>query len=132
MLLFAGFCLAGFNSAYAQKEETKVLLVSQNDTDQVLSFTMSAMQVIDAKCLGCHSPGGKSDKAKDKLMWEKLQKMDAADAVAKLDEIIEVLEEGEMPPKKMIEKYPSMKLSAEESATLTAWAEASMKKAMGE
>ena len=118
---------------YAQSPEpTRVLLVPKGDTTQVLSYPLNVMAVIDGKCLGCHQPGAKSEKAMEKLQWEKLQSMDDVDLVAQLDEIMEVLEEGSMPPEKVIQKYPDLKLTDEETATLNAWTEEHLNKLMGE
>ena len=124
--------IVGLNQAQAQKEEAKVLLVPQNDAEQVFAYPISVVNVINNKCLGCHSPSGRSDDAKEDLMWEKLQKMDPMDMIAKLDEIIEVLDEGKMPPKKIVEKYPSMKMTAEETAILKNWAENISNELIGE
>ncbi len=135
-LLFT-ICIALFACFYTQEaaaqggpEKTKVLLA---DSTQLLgAYPMDVMTLITNKCLGCHSPSGKSDKAKDKLMWVKLQYMEPADLVGTLDEIIEVLDEGEMPPAKMIEKYPHLKLTDDEVALLKGWAESTTNAALGE
>ena len=135
-LLFT-LCIALFACIYSQEasaqggpEKTKVLLA---DSTQLLgAYPMDVMTLITNKCLGCHSPSGKSDKAKDKLQWVQLQYMDPADLVAKLDEVIEVLDEGEMPPAKMIEKYPNLKLTDDEVALLKGWAESTTNTALGE
>ncbi len=132
LILVAGFMFIGINQAQAQKEEAKVLLVPQNDTETVFAYPISVVNVINNKCLGCHSPSGKSDDAKEDLMWEKLQGMDPADMVAVLDEIIEVLEEGKMPPKKIVAKYPHLKMSDEETTILKSWAEMTSNNLMGE
>lgn len=121
------------NEALAQRagpEKTRVLLV--DDSTQVLSYPMDVLGIITNKCLGCHSPNARGDKSKEALQWVLLQNMTGADLVAKLDEVVEVLEEGEMPPAKMIEKYPQMKLSETEVALLKEWAESSLNTAMGE
>ncbi|CAN0290257.1 unnamed protein product, partial [Chrysoparadoxa australica] len=102
-LLFT-LCFALVISFYSQDalaqrqgpEKTKVLLA--DSTQQLGAYPMDVMTLITNKCLGCHSPSGKSDKAKDKLQWVELQYMEPADLVAKLDEVLEVLDKGEMPP----------------------------------
>ncbi len=130
-------CIALFACLYTQEalaqegpEKTKVLLA---DSTQLLgAYPMDVMTLITNKCLGCHSPSGKSDKAKDKLQWVQLQYMEPADLVAKLDEILEVLEEGKMPPSKVVEKYPHLKLTDDEVALLKDWAESTTNAALGE
>lgn len=124
MLMLALFFCAS-SQVFAQKPEPKLVFAS-SDSEQVLSYSVAVMSIIDAKCFGCHQPGGRSEEAKKALTWEKLQSMEKADVVAVLDEIIEVLEKGEMPPKKMVEKYPGMKMSDEEVKTLKDWADATL------
>lgn len=121
--------LFGFSMVFAQEKpsppprpETPIKLVTSED-DSPVSYTLKVMSIIDMKCLGCHSPKGRSDKAKEALMWETLQSADKMDALGTLDEIIEVLDEGKMPPEKMLERMPHMKLTEEETATLKQWAE---------
>jgi len=57
-----------------------------------------------------------------------LQAMDDMDLLTKMDEILEVLEEGKMPPEKAIERYPEIELTEEEVVQLKAWAENIMAK----
>ncbi len=102
---------------------TKVLLVPTADSARLVSYDMSMIGIINGKCLGCHSPTGRNDDAKEALQWEQLQNAGKADAYAILDEILEVLDEGSMPPEKMIERFPHLKLTEEETATLKTWAE---------
>ena len=79
-------------------------------------------KVIDSKCLGCHSPEGRSEKAKEALNWTTLMGLEKSVQVSKLDKIVEVLDKGEMPPKKMIETHPEAKISEADSKILKDWA----------
>ncbi len=79
--------------------------------------------IIDKSCYGCHSVDGKSDEAKDALRWDLMGEYDKEKLVSVFDEIIEVIEEREMPPKKFLEKYPDAQPSDEAYATLMLWAE---------
>ncbi len=84
--------------------------------------------VVDDKCYGCHSADGKSDKAKDALMWDDISKLSKVKMIGKLDDISEVIEKGEMPPEKFLEKFPDKKLTDEESKLLKEWADSSANK----
>ena len=86
-------------------------------------YTAEAKKVIDDKCYGCHSIQGKSQKAKDALMWDSLPNLQKSKLVATLDKIIEVLKENKMPPEEVLKKYPEMKLLPQESKILQSWAE---------
>jgi len=79
--------------------------------------------IIDKSCYGCHSDKGKSDDAKEALMWDELANYDKAKQVSVLDEIIEVIDEQKMPPKKFLENYPDKKPTDEEYANLKSWAD---------
>jgi len=85
-------------------------------------YPETVKKVIDSKCLGCHSPEGKSEKAKEALNWMTLMGLEKSVKVSKLDKIVEVLDKGEMPPKKMLEMHPEAKISAEDSKILRDWA----------
>ena len=86
-------------------------------------YPEAVKKVIDAKCFGCHSPEGRSDKAKEALNWTTLTGLEKAPMVSKLDKVIEVLEKKEMPPQKMIERNPDAKISDADSKLLKDWAE---------
>lgn len=86
-------------------------------------YSDEAKTVIDNKCYGCHSIKGKSQDAKDALMWDSLPGLSKAKIVATLNDMIEVLEEDKMPPEQMVKKMPEMKLLPDEKQTLLTWAE---------
>jgi uncharacterized membrane protein len=79
--------------------------------------------VLDNKCYGCHNMEAKSDKAKDKLLLDKLGDLSKAKLIAKLGDIGEVAGEGAMPPEKFLEQKPEKKLTEEEQKLLVDWAE---------
>lgn len=84
--------------------------------------------VVDKKCYGCHNANSKNEKAKEKLDWDVVANMKKGKRVATLDKINEVLQEGEMPPKKFLETKPEGALTDEERATLLAWSSGKKKK----
>ncbi|MCG8308160.1 MAG: heme-binding domain-containing protein [Cytophagales bacterium] len=95
-------------------------------TDEVkegYKFPKKVKAVIDKSCYGCHSEKGKSDDAKEALRWDLMDEYDKSKLVSVMDEIIEVVEKQEMPPKKMLEKKPDLKPSEKEYETLAKWAE---------
>jgi uncharacterized membrane protein len=79
--------------------------------------------IIDNKCYACHSIDGRSEEAKADLMWDSIPVYDKARQVAKLDEIIKVLEEGSMPPKQVVENNPDARISETDAKLLKQWAE---------
>jgi len=91
--------------------------------DQVIEYPDQVKAIIDNKCYGCHSIQGKLQDARDALIWDSLPSLSKARQVAALDVIIEVLDEGTMPPQKRIEADPDAKLTEAEHNTLRNWAE---------
>lgn len=77
---------------------------------------------MQSKCYGCHSEKGRGQKAKDKLMWDDLAGMSMADRQKKLQAIQAVVEKGNMPPKRLVENKPEMKLTEKETKALKKWA----------
>lgn len=99
-------------------------------TPAVGKFKISkkANEVIQAKCYGCHSPEGKSEKAKGKLLWDELSGLSAEMQLEKMQKIQEVLNEGKMPPAKFLEKMPEKKLTDSEKAAMQKWADKTVAK----
>ena len=125
VILVAMMCLAFSGNAEAQRAETSVILAEDGN---VVAYPLSVLSIIDQKCYGCHSPNAKNDKSKEALQWILLQSMDPVDLLAKMGDLDEVLEEGAMPPEKLLEKYPNMKLTEEETAKLKAWVQNTISK----
>lgn len=96
--------------------------MTPQDSAIKVKFPKKVDSIIQNKCYGCHSPEGRSQKAKNKLNWDELTTLDMATQLQKVEAIQKVLQEGTMPPKGMIEKNPDMKISDEESAKLEKWA----------
>jgi hypothetical protein len=94
-------------------------------TDNGFTIDAKVKPIIDAKCLGCHSADSKNEKAKEKLIWANLSTIDKKAAASALDEVVEVVEKGEMPPAKFLERYPDKKLTDKEAKSLRKWADKS-------
>jgi len=78
--------------------------------------------IFDKSCLGCHNSESSNDKAKEKLLIDKLPGLSKVKIVSKLDKILETVENNEMPPEKFLAKYPDKALTAEEAKQLRTWA----------
>ncbi len=89
-------------------------------------------EIVEAKCMNCHKPDARNEKAREKLQWEKVPKFNKEEQEHFIAELFEVLEEGKMPPARMVERNPEMKLSDEETKALLAWAEKEEKRLKGE
>jgi len=111
LFVIAGFVQLTFLNAYDANESATVKIPKK------------VQAVIDKSCLGCHSESGKSDKAKDKLRWDKLSEYDSKKLVSAFDGILEVIEKKEMPPEKFLANKPEAKPTDEEYQILKDWAE---------
>jgi hypothetical protein len=92
--------------------------------DTIVVFSADARAIIDNKCFGCHNPESKNEKAKKKLQWDQIPALPKAKQVSLMDEVLEVLEKGEMPPQKFLESKPEAKLTEDEVKVLKEWASA--------
>ena len=78
--------------------------------------------VLDNKCFGCHNVEATSDKAKDKLLLDQLDKLSKSKLVMTMGGIEEVIKEDKMPPAKFLEKKPEQKLTEDERDLIKDWA----------
>ncbi len=120
LMVFSAIVFAAF---IQMKLSDNVIVPSESNIQAEYKFPKKVKAVIDKFCYGCHSENGKSDDAKDALRWDMMQEYDKAKLVAVMDEIIEVMEKHEMPPKKFLEKKPDMKPTDKEAEILTKWAD---------
>ena len=98
--------------------------------DTVVEFSTEVKAVIDQKCFGCHNANSKNEKGKAKLQWDTMTTLAKAKQIALMDEVIEVLEEGKMPPEKFLAYKPEGKLSESEIKALKEWANANAERLM--
>ncbi|NVK52587.1 MAG: heme-binding domain-containing protein [Flavobacteriaceae bacterium] len=125
LMLIAVFGLMAFTSL---KSEEAIYTSIHTVKDSKIKIPKEVQKIIDKKCMGCHKPDSRNRKGKKKLQWEKLVKLDKKGQKKFVGALFEVLEEQSMPPKRMLQRYPKMKLTAKESAVLLAWAEKLEKK----
>jgi hypothetical protein len=85
-------------------------------------YTSDVKKIVDAKCYGCHSIQGKSQKAKDKLMWDSLPGLPKRKMVATLGNIVDELDKNDMPPEEFLKKFPDAALVGNQKEVLTSWA----------
>ena len=78
--------------------------------------------IIDNSCYGCHNADSDDEKGKKKLQFDQLAHLKTYKLVGKLADISDVVNEGDMPPKKAVKKYPEIKLSDEDKTKLADWA----------
>ncbi|WP_420387296.1 heme-binding domain-containing protein [Roseivirga sp.] len=122
--------LAVLSVAFVSKpvEETSTPL----DQDSKIELPDNVKEIVEAKCINCHKPDARNEKAREKLQWVKVPDMNKEEQEHFVAEMFEVLEEGKMPPSRMVERFPNMKLTEDETKTLLAWVEKEEKRLKGE
>ena len=125
-LLLTGFVFFGF---IQKNTENKAPAAAQEESFQIPA---DVQKVFDNSCTGCHSSESSNSKAKLKLKFEDLSGMKAYKLSGKLSDIAKEIGEDKMPPSKAIEKYPEMKLSAEQKELVVKWAKETSAKLAGE
>lgn len=99
---------------------------SSGINDSIIIFNAEVKTIIDSKCYGCHSNESKGIKSRRKLNWDSINLITRAQKANKLDDIVEVVSEDEMPPKKFLEKEPDKKLTLGEKRILENWADSEL------
>lgn len=77
--------------------------------------------VIENSCFSCHNTNSKNEKGVKALDFKKLDELSMIKQISAYKEIGDVVEEGEMPPKKFIDRYPDKKLSKADKKLLMEW-----------
>jgi hypothetical protein len=85
---------------------------------------------IDKSCFGCHNTASQNAKAKEKLDFSTFNTLSKAVQIAKYRDISKTIQNGEMPPKKFLEKFPDKKLTTDEVKIVVKWTEKEVKKLM--
>ena len=118
VLITCGFGLLSFN-------------ISRLNTNVTAGGMPEHVKVaIDKSCFGCHNTASQNVKSKEKLDFSMLNSLSKAVQIAKYKEISNIIQNGEMPPKKFLENNPDKKLTADEVKLITKWTEQKIKKLM--
>ncbi len=101
---------------------------STNSTGEVppaetITIPDDIQRIFDKSCFGCHNSESTSDKAKKKLLLDQFTELSKVKLIGKLGEIVETVENNEMPPEKFLSKYPDKALTDDEVKRLKEWAD---------
>ncbi|MBX2870729.1 MAG: heme-binding domain-containing protein [Saprospiraceae bacterium] len=88
-----------------------------------LKAPVAVKEIIQAKCYDCHAEGGEEEAMKD-LLWDEFPSLHPEDQMYLLDDIVESIEDKEMPPADHLKEHPEDKLTRQEARTLIEWASA--------
>lgn len=99
----------------------KAAPVAPSETE--FSIPADVQSVLDNSCYGCHNSDSKNTKGKAKIKFDELGSLKTSKLVGKMGKIVDVVNEGDMPPKKFLENKPKAALSEEQKVLLVNWAE---------
>lgn len=116
-------------SAFTPKTDVVNLDVAQDS--EGIEITGAVKEIIETKCMNCHKPDARNEKARKKLQWVNVPKLDTEGQEDLIAELFEILEDGKMPPARTVERRPEMKLTDAETKTLMAWVEKEDKRLRG-
>jgi hypothetical protein len=94
-----------------QKADTLVLLMGQ------------AKWIIESKCMPCHGNNSMMPEARKRFNLDSINFLPLQKKVARLDDMIYILEKGAMPHQKFMEIRPDGTLSYAERKAIEAWAD---------
>lgn len=95
--------------------------------DQLTDFPENVKEIIHNNCYVCHNPESKNITAKGKLDWDNLTELKDSKLARKLEDIMEVLNDGSMPPPRYLKMNPDAQLADEEVRILKEWIETTIK-----
>ena len=84
---------------------------------------LAVKEIIQAKCYDCHAEGGDEEAMKD-LLWDEFPSLHPEDQMYLLDDMVESIEDKEMPPPDHLKEHPEDKLTRQEARLLIEWAAA--------
>lgn len=130
-LFLALIVLLGVSTAFISKPSIDSTEPVKTVQDSKIELPDNVKAIVEAKCMNCHKPDARNEKAREKLQWVKVPEMNKEEQEHFIAEMFEVLEEGKMPPARMVERNPDMKLTEDESKALMDWVEKEDKRIKG-
>jgi hypothetical protein len=87
-------------------------------------------KILSNSCYGCHTTGARAEDAVKALDFKKWADLKPSKKVGALNDINEVVSEGQMPPDKFVKKYPDKGLSDTDKEMILKWTKKEISKLM--
>jgi hypothetical protein len=94
-------------------------------------FPDTVQKVLETSCFDCHGATSSNVKALGKLNFSKWNDLTAAQKVGKMQDIIDIIKKGDMPPAKYVTNYPDRAPGKEQKDIIIKWADEESDKLMG-
>lgn len=98
------------------------LLFAQNRTEEEGTIPETVHKVIEHSCFDCHNSGSRNEDAREAISFDQWDTYKVTRKISKLNDIIDKVSAGEMPPEKYLKFKPDRALSKEDSALVCDWA----------
>jgi len=97
------------------------LLIMLSMAKESREFPENVAVLIENSCQGCHSTDSKNVEAKEDLDFQKWDEYKLTKQISLLNDICKMVEEDNMPPAKMLERFPEKALSGEDKKVICDW-----------
>ncbi|MEY3405175.1 MAG: hem-binding domain [Bacteroidota bacterium] len=105
------------------KTEPEQAFYEQVQPDTLVVLMGQAKAVIETKCLPCHSNNSVMPEARNRFNLDSINFLPLRKKVARLDDMIYILEKGAMPHQRFMELRPDGMLSYSDRKAIEAWAD---------
>lgn len=85
-------------------------------------FPDTVQKVLETSCFDCHGATSSNTKALAKIDFSKWNDLPAAKKIGKLQDVIDVVNKGDMPPLKYVTNYPDRAPGKEQKDIIIKWA----------
>lgn len=114
IIIFLGAFTFNFNS--------KELNTTANTQDELnLDFPDDVKKILKTSCFDCHTAASKNIKAKGALNFNKWNDYKTTKKIGKLNDLCELVQDGDMPTSKYLKNYPDKKLNEEQVKLICDW-----------
>jgi len=105
--------------------------VNPQQENVVQIFPDTVQKVLETSCFDCHGDASSNVKALGKVNFSKWNDLTPAQKVGKMQDIIDVVKKGDMPPAKYLTNYPDRAPGQEQKDIIIKWATEESDKIMG-
>ena len=97
----------------------------------VSPFPENVVKIFQNCCFDCHGEASSNEKALAKMDLSKWNELSNSKKVGRMQDIIDILKKGDMPPAKYAAKYPDRAPSQEQKDIIIKWAQKESDKLLG-
>jgi len=96
--------------------------INPQQENVVQIFPDTVQKVLETSCYDCHGDASSNDKALAKIDFSKWNDLKKGQKYGKMQDIIDMLKKGDMPPAKYVAKYPDRAPGQAQKDIIIKWA----------